>query len=67
MFLYPSLDSNFDGLAPLKSADARALGGFVLTLLFGLRVYNAHWAGAATAPQKKRAESGKKGVTAKAQ
>lgn len=45
-------DPSVDGLVPLKPAEARALGGFVLTLLFGLRVYTVHWVGAIPAKGK---------------
>lgn len=69
--IYPMFDSNLDGLAPLKAGDARALGGLVLTVLFGLRVYNVHWSGATPASagsaEKKKTGAGKKGVTTKAQ
>ncbi|KXN86971.1 hypothetical protein AN958_09426 [Leucoagaricus sp. SymC.cos] len=56
-FIYPYLDPSLEGLAPLKHVEARALGGFVLTILFGLRVYNIHWSG--STPSSRQAE-GKK-------
>ncbi|KAF5354313.1 hypothetical protein D9756_007202 [Leucocoprinus leucothites] len=70
--VYPFLDSSFDGLAPLKPTEARALGGLVLTLLFGLRVYNVHWSGAVAAPKgkaegKQSNKSGKKSAPTKIQ
>jgi len=46
--VYLFADPNVQGLIPLEPAEACALGGFILTLLFGLRVYNVHWSGAAT-------------------
>lgn len=61
-------DPSVDGLVPLKPAEARALGGFVLTLLFGLRVYTVHWVG--SIPDKgKVLQSGgeKKGFQVKSQ
>ncbi|KAJ3571724.1 hypothetical protein NP233_g3566 [Leucocoprinus birnbaumii] len=68
--IYPFFDTSLEGLAPLKPAEARALGGLVLTVLFALRVYNVHWSGAAS-PSKGKADTkqsgGKKGVAAKAQ
>jgi hypothetical protein len=50
---YPFVDPGFDGLKPMKPAQARALGGLVLTGLFGLKVYYVHWAGAGSANKKK--------------
>lgn len=44
---YLFLDPSVQGLTPLEPAEACALGSFILTLLFGLRVYNVHWNGAA--------------------
>ena len=49
-------DPSVQGLIPLEPAEARALGGFVLTLLFGLRVYNVHWSGAAPTKVKEKAK-----------
>jgi len=49
-------DPSVQGLIPLEPAEARALGSFVLTLLFGLRVYNVHWSGAAPTKGKGKAK-----------
>jgi len=61
-------DPSVDGLVPLKPAEARALGGFVLTLLFGLRVYTVHWVGDIPAKGKVLQSGGeKKGFQVKSQ
>ena len=48
------------GTMSFKPAEARALAGFVLTIFFGLRVYNFHWAGSTTAATSRSKNAGTK-------
>lgn len=64
-FIYPGFDIDTSRTLAFKPVDARALGGLVWTLLFGLRAYNIHWSGASeTKPAGKK--NGKK-LTGKTQ